>query len=132
MGWLLLAVVMAVIGSLWAMLGTRFALSVTSGHRLPVTAAARVFFISQLGKYIPGSVWPVLAVTAMTRKYGIVAGEAASGGLLSLFLSLITGGSLGVALTLAAAPDSSGAGGGCSCRCRSRRSSRAPRSSSRC
>ncbi len=91
------------------MLSTLFALSVTSGRRLPLTAAGRVFFISQLGKYIPGSVWPVLAVTAMTRKYRISAERAASGGLLALFLSLITGGSLGIAVTLAAVPGAGGA-----------------------
>ena len=31
------------------------------GSPLPVPAAGRILFIGQLGKYIPGSVWPILA-----------------------------------------------------------------------
>jgi hypothetical protein len=31
------------------------------GVTAPPTEAARVFFVSQLGKYVPGSVWPALA-----------------------------------------------------------------------
>jgi glycosyltransferase 2 family protein len=31
------------------------------GVTAPRTEAARVFFVSQLGKYVPGSVWPVVA-----------------------------------------------------------------------
>lgn len=100
--WLVLAAVFAGLGLLSAMVGTREALEATSGRRLPLPAAARVFFVSQLGKYIPGSVWSIVAVTAMTGRYGIKPTESASAGVLSMFLSVVTGGSLGALLVLAA------------------------------
>jgi hypothetical protein len=40
------------------------------GVRLPWLVGARVFFLSQLGKYLPGSVWPVLAQMEMGRAHG--------------------------------------------------------------
>lgn len=100
--WLVLAALFAVIGLLCSMTGTRLILQVASGVRLPAAAAARVFFVSQLGKYIPGSVWPIVAVTAMTGRYRIKSGEAASAALLAMFLSLVTGGTLGVVVLLPA------------------------------
>jgi hypothetical protein len=33
------------------------------GSRLRLTVAARIFFVGQLGKYLPGSVWPVVMQT---------------------------------------------------------------------
>jgi uncharacterized membrane protein YbhN (UPF0104 family) len=40
------------------------------GVRLPFPAGARVFFTSQLGKYLPGSVWPVVMQMEMGRSHG--------------------------------------------------------------
>jgi hypothetical protein len=37
------------------------ALLVEFGEQLPWRSAMRVFFVGQLGKYVPGGVWPVLA-----------------------------------------------------------------------
>src|ERR1700744_5457357 len=37
------------------------ALLASLGSPLPLRAAARVMFVGQLGKYVPGSIWPVLA-----------------------------------------------------------------------
>ncbi|WP_300680103.1 lysylphosphatidylglycerol synthase domain-containing protein [Nocardioides sp.] len=34
-------------------------------------AASRVFYVSQLGKYLPGSVWPVLAQMEFGKRWGI-------------------------------------------------------------
>lgn len=107
--WLVLAGVFAVVGMLWSMIGTRLILQVTSGVRLPLAAAARVFFISQLGKYVPGSVWPIVAVTAMTGRYRIRSTEAASAALLAMFLSLVTGGTFGVLMLLSAGTGGSSA-----------------------
>ena len=41
------------------------------GSRLPLGAAARVFFVGQLGKYLPGSVWPVLAQMELGRDHQV-------------------------------------------------------------
>lgn len=55
------------------------------GHRLRLTAAGRIFFVSQLGKYMPGSVWPVLAQMEYGRDYGIAPRASASS--VALFLT---------------------------------------------
>ncbi len=40
------------------------------GVALPVRAGSRVYFVSQLGKYLPGSVWPVLMQMEAGRAHG--------------------------------------------------------------
>ncbi|HEY9475109.1 MAG TPA: lysylphosphatidylglycerol synthase domain-containing protein [Mycobacteriales bacterium] len=41
------------------------------GSSLPLHAAARIYYLSQLGKYLPGSVWPVLAQMELGREYAV-------------------------------------------------------------
>lgn len=101
-GWLVLGVVVAVAGQWAAALGFRALLSATS-RPLPVPDVARVYFVSQLGKYIPGSVWPIVALTEMTRRYGVTRSAAALAGLLSLMFSLVVGAAVGAAFLLAGA-----------------------------
>lgn len=52
------------IGQLW------LALVRGLGVPAPQVEAGSVFFVSQLGKYIPGSVWPVLAQMEFGRRWG--------------------------------------------------------------
>jgi glycosyltransferase 2 family protein len=47
-----------------------FALLTGFGVRAGRRDAAEVFFVSQLGKYIPGSVWPVLAQVQLGARWG--------------------------------------------------------------
>jgi glycosyltransferase 2 family protein len=70
------------------------------GGRLPVTAGARVFFLGQLGKYLPGSVWPVMAQMELGRDYQVP--ERASGAAVGVFLLVVVG--TGLAVAAAAAP----------------------------
>jgi glycosyltransferase 2 family protein len=41
------------------------------GSRLSIADAARIMFIGQLGKYVPGSIWPVLAQSELGADHGI-------------------------------------------------------------
>ncbi len=41
------------------------------GSRLSIPEAARIMFIGQLGKYVPGSIWPVLAQSELGADCGI-------------------------------------------------------------
>jgi hypothetical protein len=41
------------------------------GSPVPIAPAARIFFIAQLGKYLPGSLWPVLAQMKFGQQAGI-------------------------------------------------------------
>jgi uncharacterized membrane protein YbhN (UPF0104 family) len=62
------------------------------GARLPLSAAVRIFFVGQVGKYIPGSVWPVLAQMELSRDYGVSRPKAASASLVVLALAVPCGG----------------------------------------
>lgn len=61
------------------------------GSPLPTWAAARILFLGQLGKYLPGSVWPVLAQMELGKTYRVPRHRSASASVLSMVLSLLTG-----------------------------------------
>jgi uncharacterized membrane protein YbhN (UPF0104 family) len=63
------------------------ALLVGFGASLPVRSAVRVFFIGQLGKYLPGSVWPVVAQMEMSRDLGVGRTQAGAASLVTLALA---------------------------------------------
>ncbi|MGY0070350.1 lysylphosphatidylglycerol synthase domain-containing protein [Streptomyces sp. QTS137] len=63
--------------------------------------AAKVYFLGQLSKYIPGRVWGVLTHVAHGRAAGVPAAQMTSAYVLSLGLTLLTG--TGVALLAAPA-----------------------------
>ncbi|MEZ0074953.1 lysylphosphatidylglycerol synthase domain-containing protein [Planotetraspora sp. GP83] len=67
------------------------------GSPLPLRIAARVLFVGQLGKYIPGSVWAFAAMIELARDHGAPPRRTFS----ATALGLVT--SLGCALALAAA-----------------------------
>jgi uncharacterized membrane protein YbhN (UPF0104 family) len=58
-----------------------------SGHRLPLIAAQRVFFLSQVGKYIPGSVWPIVAQADLGREHKVPPAKSVAVGMLTLLIS---------------------------------------------
>ena len=61
------------------------------GAPLSVTAGARVFFVGQLGKYLPGSVWPVVAQMELGKDYGVARRTSAAAVALFLWVHLCTG-----------------------------------------
>ncbi|MEV6925653.1 lysylphosphatidylglycerol synthase domain-containing protein [Dactylosporangium sp. NPDC051485] len=61
------------------------------GSDLPAAKAAKVFFVGQLGKYIPGSVWPILAQAELARAYEIPRHRSSTAALLTMLLSLAAG-----------------------------------------
>jgi uncharacterized membrane protein YbhN (UPF0104 family) len=69
----------------------------TLGSALPVRASSRVFFVTQLGKYLPGAVWPVLAQMRMGRELGVPKQRMGLAFLLTLGLSTLVGVLVGVA-----------------------------------
>jgi uncharacterized membrane protein YbhN (UPF0104 family) len=99
--WIVVAFVFAAAGQ-WAAAFSFGAVLRMIAPPLPVLEVARVHFVSQLGKYIPGSVWPIVAVTEMCRRYGIARRAAATAGLLTLLYSLVVQAVLGLVLVLAA------------------------------
>ncbi|MBP2706056.1 flippase-like domain-containing protein [Microbispora sp. RL4-1S] len=61
------------------------------GSPLPLDAAAKIFFVGQLGKYIPGSLWPVLAQMEMGRDHGIPRPRSAAAFFLTYPIYLASG-----------------------------------------
>jgi len=64
----------------------------------PRSESFRAFFVSQLGKYLPGSVWPVVAQMEFGRKTGIGRRTMLAANALTLALSLAVGLIVGAAL----------------------------------
>ena len=67
------------------------------GSPLPVRPAARLFFVTQMGKYLPGAVWPVLAQMRMGRDLGVPRQRMALAFLLTLGVATLVGILVGVA-----------------------------------
>ena len=61
------------------------------GSPLPTTTAGRIFFIGQLGKYIPGSLWPVLTQMELGARANVPRSRSAGASILTMILSLATG-----------------------------------------
>lgn len=64
----------------------------------PRSSSFHVFFVSQLGKYLPGSVWPVVAQMEFGKKTGIARRTMLAANALTLALSLALGLIIGAAL----------------------------------
>jgi len=57
------------------------------GSRLPFGPAARIFFVGQIGKYVPGSLWPVVVQAELGRDHGIARRRSAAATLVLILLS---------------------------------------------
>jgi uncharacterized membrane protein YbhN (UPF0104 family) len=84
------------------------ALLAGAGHRLPIGAAQRVFFLSQIGKYVPGSVWPIVAQADLGREHRVPAARSVAVGMLTLLVSCGAGVCVAAATLPFVAPDASG------------------------
>lgn len=84
--WSLLAVLAGLLltGFVWGRCLHRF------GHDVPTGAAMSVFFVGQLGKYIPGSVWSLGAQAQMATRYGVPARTTVAAGLVFLGWNVVT------------------------------------------
>lgn len=83
-----LAAAAAVLASLvLSLLTWRSALDALDVH-LPLPVAARIFFVGQLGKYIPGSVWPVMAQMEMGAAHGLSRTAVGTASLLALAIGV--------------------------------------------
>jgi uncharacterized membrane protein YbhN (UPF0104 family) len=76
--------VAAVLLSLGANLLAWQAMLAGLGVEVPLRRAARIFFVGQLGKYVPGSIWPVVAQMELGAGYGLSRSVIGAAGLLTL------------------------------------------------
>jgi hypothetical protein len=58
---------------------------------LPYSTAARIWFVSNLGKYVPGKVWQIAAMGLMAQRSGVSAAAAVGSALVVNLVSIIAG-----------------------------------------
>src|SRR5688572_550907 len=58
---------------------------------LPFPTAARIWFVSNLGKYVPGKVWQIAAMGALAQREGVGAAGAIGSSLVVNFVNVIAG-----------------------------------------
>lgn len=90
-----LSSVLALLALVASMLQWR-ALLAALGHLLPVRTAARLYFLTQIGKYLPGSIWPVVAQIELGREAGVRPHASGVAAALNLLLAIVTGIALGL------------------------------------
>ncbi|NHA67998.1 lysylphosphatidylglycerol synthase domain-containing protein [Phycicoccus flavus] len=97
MSWpvVVLALVLTCGAPVFTLVGWRVLLA-DLGTTLHLAPAASVFFVGQLGKYVPGSVWTVLAQAEMGARLQVPRRRMAVTGLLSIGLAILCGSLLGV------------------------------------
>ena len=58
---------------------------------LPFRVAARIWFVSNLGKYLPGKIWSIAAISVMARQADVSPVAAASSSILVQLVTIATG-----------------------------------------
>lgn len=61
------------------------------GSEVPLVPASRIFFVGQLGKYLPGSVWPALAQMELGHQRGVPRARSVTAFALTLVVSFASG-----------------------------------------
>jgi hypothetical protein len=67
------------------------------GQRLPVRSAARIWCLSNLGRYLPGKVWSVAGLAVLAQRAGIHGWAAAASALAMQALAVGTGAGVAIA-----------------------------------
>ncbi|GGL87053.1 lysylphosphatidylglycerol synthase transmembrane domain-containing protein [Nakamurella endophytica] len=93
--WAVLAAAALGAGGAWSGVPAWRDLLTGLGSRLRLRDAQRVFLMGQLGKYIPGGVWTVVAQASMARDLHVPRSRSATASLLSILVSVVTAGVLG-------------------------------------
>jgi glycosyltransferase 2 family protein len=74
-----------------ATFGSWRALLADLGFPLPLRAGLRVFFLGQLGKYLPGSIWPAVTQMELGRDYRVPQRVSAAAAAITMVLAVGTG-----------------------------------------
>jgi glycosyltransferase 2 family protein len=92
MGWGVVvgALAVAMLGLLVTMQVWRSLLT-AAGSRVPFAAGTRIFFVGQVGKYLPGAVWPVLAQMELGQAHQVPRRRSATVAVVTMLVSLASG-----------------------------------------
>lgn len=80
------------------------AMMAASGYRVRLAAASSIFFVGQLGKYIPGGVWSIAAQAELGRAHGLQRTGSAVAALASMLVSMVTAALVGIVAVLLGSP----------------------------
>jgi hypothetical protein len=67
-----------------------------SGQRIRYLAGARIWFIANLGQFIPGKVWGIIQMAAMSVEAGINPVAASTASIVNTVVNIATGAAVGV------------------------------------
>lgn len=91
--WLLGSLLAGFLGVCCSMLTWR-SIVLAFGYRITIRDASFVVFVSQIGKYLPGGVWPIVAGSQLGRRAGLPRTTTAVTLTAQLGVSLVTGSTL--------------------------------------
>lgn len=83
----LLALLFALVGVLLMLMSWAVAVR-DAGAALPLRDLVRIYCVGQVGKYLPGSVWPVVTQARLASRRGASPARVASGSLLNLAITV--------------------------------------------
>jgi uncharacterized membrane protein YbhN (UPF0104 family) len=93
----LAALLLALLAQLAALASYR-AITADLGSPLPPRPAGKVYFVSQLGKYLPGSVWGMVALVSLAAQQRVPRRTSVAAGVISLVVTVATAGALAAVL----------------------------------
>jgi uncharacterized membrane protein YbhN (UPF0104 family) len=93
-----LAALLLALAAQLAALASYRAITADLGSPLPVRPAGRVYFVSQLGKYLPGSVWGMVALVSLAAREQVPRRTSVAAGVVNLVVSVATAGALAAVL----------------------------------
>jgi glycosyltransferase 2 family protein len=93
----LAALLLAVVAQLAALASYR-EITADLGSPLPPRPAGKVYFVSQLGKYLPGSVWGMVALVSLAARQQVPRRTSVAAGVINLVVSVATAGALAALL----------------------------------
>jgi uncharacterized membrane protein YbhN (UPF0104 family) len=82
---------LAAMAATWCSFLAWKALLADFGSSVPITGGMRIFFVGQLGKYLPGKVWPIVTQARLGREYRVPGRASAAAVLLTMLITLGTG-----------------------------------------
>ena len=98
-GWIAVATIIVILTYL-LLIETWRRILIAWSSGLPFAVASRIWFVSNLGKYVPGKIWSIAAMSAMARSNSVSPVAAAGSSILIQFVSIAAG--IGVVLVAGA------------------------------
>jgi hypothetical protein len=95
-GWLALSGLSILVNFFLLIWAWRYIAADLSGTRLPYLTSARIWFISNLGSQLPGRVWGIIQMGAMSTEAGLNPVSAATAAIINTIVNLATGLAVGV------------------------------------